>query len=138
MGYKGVIPDAMLRRMPAAERAAMGKAWQTYEQGLAKLAAREEKELQRQVAALLRMHGIEANIARMDRRTTNVVGWPDATFAAHGKAVAFEMKRPGESLRPEQEQVRAKLVAEPNGWRYYVIHTVAEAVAALRELGVIK
>ncbi len=138
MKIVGAIPNHILRQMPQEERDALGKRGQTYEEAQIKLAAREEKELQRQVAALLRLHNIEADFSAMHKRTTRKVGWPDATFAANGVACAFEMKRPGEKLRPEQEELRAKLIAAPNGWRYYVIHSVAEAVDALRQLQVIK
>lgn len=138
MKIVGAIPDHILRQMPQAERDQLGARGITFEQAQIKLAEREEKELQRQVFALLRLHGIESDASAMHKKTTRRIGWPDATFGAHGVACAFEMKRPGEKLSPEQESLREKLIAPPNCWRYFVIHSVAEAVEALRELKVLK
>ena len=137
------LPPSFTRWIAPETRKQLGIS--THEENLAKLAAREEKELQRQIASLLRLHGIEADVSAFHKRTTRKTGWPDFTFAVwldgatyQRCPVAWECKRPGEKLRPEQEQLRQKLITPPNAWRYDVIYTVAEAVAILRELGVIK
>ena len=106
----------------------------TEEERLARLAAREEKELQRQIAALLTRHGIVFNRSRMDRRKTDKTGWPDFTFAIKGKAIAMECKLPGKDLDLEQMKVREQMLEHPNHWSYFVVRTYAEAIGLLRNL----
>jgi hypothetical protein len=131
------LRDNVLSKLPPDEKKRLGKAGLTYGEAQAKQAAREEKELQRQIANLLRLKGIEANVSRMDKRKTDRKSWGDFTFAANGQAVIWECKRPGEKLRDDQEAMRKKLIAAPNEWQYFVIHTVEDGIRSLRQLGVI-
>jgi len=132
------LPDAVLRRMSKEDRAAGGKAMTTFDEAQAFKAAREEKELQRQMAGLFRLHGIIANRSAMHKKKTDLPGWPDFVFAFEGRAIACEAKLPGKELDADQVRVRDLMVAAPNCWRYYVVRTYAEAVAMLRELGALK
>lgn len=93
---------------------------------------KREKELQENIANLLRQRGIWFFRQRMDRRTTGTVGWPDFTFAVFGRPVVFECKLPGRRLTKEQDECLNRLMA--NGWRFAVIESEVEAVAVLNQL----
>ena len=138
----GNIPPNIARLMAGADKKQFGRGAITFDEAQEKLAAREEKELQRQIAALLRLHDIEADFSAMHKKTTRKVGEPDFKFAVRRPdgsvvAVAMEVKRPGGKLRPEQEAMREKLTASPNGWTFCVVFSVADAVAFLRSVKVI-
>ena len=83
-----------------------------------------EKVLQNQIANYLRLNGITANQSRMDKRKTDVVGWPDFTFAVNGIPCVVEVKRPGESLTDDQKRVSSLL--RENGWRFEVVTSIPE------------
>jgi hypothetical protein len=92
---------------------------------------RSEKDLHREVRGLLNLRGIPFCEARMDRKSSITVGWPDITFAVDGTPVAWELKFLG-SLSPDQARVKADM--ERHGWRYRVIRNLLEAREHLREL----
>ena len=114
MGITGPLPEKLLRLMKPEDRKPMGKAGRTFDDVAAADAVKFEKELQKQIAAVLRLRDIEANVSRMDRRTTQVVGWPDFTFAYRGYPVAWEVKIPTGRFSKEQRELLPKLAA--NGW----------------------
>lgn len=134
--FSNSLPPEVARKLPLDDKRRLGII--TYEEAQAALAAREEKELQKQLAGLFAIHGVIANRSAMHKRKTDMIGWPDFVMTIFEKGVAMEAKRPGEKLDPDQIKVRDRMIAPPNCWRYYVIHTVAEAVEVLRELKVIK
>lgn len=126
-----VFPDDFLRRLPAAERAKLGKAGITFEEALAKQEAKEEKDLQNFIEKLFNLRGVIANRSRMDRKKTDKVGWPDFTCSLNGFAVAIEVKLPGKKLDTDQIEVRDKMIAAPNNWQYFIAYSVQDVIVIL-------
>ncbi len=129
------LPDALLRRVSPADRRAAGLPAPLAE--LAKLAKvrsdlKWEKELQSQIDNWLRLHGITAIRARMDRRTSNNLGTPDFLFAVQGRAVALEAKLPGREPTEDQRRVMAGLAKD--GWKVAVVHSLDEARTVIEAL----
>lgn len=140
-----VLPDSYLRCLSAKDRKSMGKAGQTAAETLAKADVKTEKDLQRQIIALLRLKGIEVNVSRMDKKKTDSVGWPDLTFSITGdlrgwewgsESCAWEVKLPGRQLDKAQQEMMVKLTTKPNGWQYSVIHSVDQAIKELSDMGI--
>ena len=142
-----VLPETFLRCVKPEDREKL-KLGLTAEEFMAKGAAKNERDLQRQIVSLLRLKGIEPNVSRMDKRKTDAVGWPDITFAV-GKqhdiypnaydgtyACAWEIKHGDGKLSTEQQQMALRLSSKPNCWRHRVIRSVDEAMAELRDMGV--
>lgn len=92
---------------------------------------RSEKDLHKEIRQLLNLHGIPFCEARMDRKSSITIGWPDVTFARDGVPVAWELKFLG-SLSPEQVSVKERM--EKHGWRYRVIRSQEQAIQHLKEL----
>lgn len=90
---------------------------------------KNERQLQEMIANYLRLHDIWFCRSRMDRRTTTAVGTADFLLAYHGMPVALEAKMPGAKQTPEQ--VTTMEAMRHNGWCYYVVHSLVEAIAAL-------
>lgn len=129
MRITGPIPENIRRCMPKDDREDIGKAAMTNEDAQASLTARKEKQLQENIAALLRLRNIWFMRQRMDRKTTGTLGAPDFIFAVNGKACAFEVKLPGE--KPTDEQVRCHIAMCANGWFVRLVHSEAEAIQQL-------
>lgn len=133
-----VLPDAMLSKMPKADRQSLGKAGITYAEAETKQAFKREKELQERCVALLRLRNIVCNVSRMDRRKTDKVGWPDITFAfprpgqCPGIPCAVECKLPGCHPTPEQVKVMQQMM--DNGWVIRVITSEEQFLETLRNL----
>ena len=66
----------------------------------------------------------------MDRATTNNPGTPDFLFAIKGQAVALEAKLPGRV--PSIEQLKMLTALSSNGWICRVVHSIDEAIQAVR------
>lgn len=96
------------------------------------LDGKREKELQENIAALLRQRNIWFVRQRMDRKTTGVVGQPDFLFAIKGRAIAWEVKLLGKYLTKEQDMCLQAM--EANGWRCHIIRSEQQAVEALNYL----
>lgn len=88
-----------------------------------------EKELQAQIAALLRRNDIWFAWSRSDKRTRNVVGTPDFLFVLEEKPFAWEVKIGNNKLSEEQAKTADKMIL--NGWRHRVIRNYAEALEIL-------
>lgn len=91
-----------------------------------------EKELHGQIVKLLREMRIPYANARMDRRSTLAVGYPDFTFPHRGRFVAWEAKVGTNKLTPEQEAYRDQI--EAHGGSYRVIRTLQDAAGHLLQL----
>lgn len=85
-----------------------------------------EKELQAQIAALLRRNDIWFAWSRSDKRTRNVVGTPDFLFVLEGKPFAWEVKVGNNKLSEEQAKAAGKMIF--NGWRHRIIRNYKEAL----------
>jgi hypothetical protein len=125
-----ILPTNILERMNPADRKSLGKAGMTARENIAACDARNERELHKQIRALLMHRGIPFCEARMDRKSTITVGWPDITFAIDGVPVAFELKTGRNDLSKDQARVARDMLA--HGWFYFVIRSLDEALEALR------
>lgn len=113
--------------MSDSDRTQLGRLGRTEDEVRQELDAKAERQLMKQVTAVLDRWGIAWNASRMDRRTTCRTGWPDLTFAlkdASGHAIpcAVELKSQTGRLRPDQSEMLEKLSA--NGWRVAVIRSL--------------
>lgn len=124
-----IIPERMRRLMAPETRKEMKLP--TSVEAQTKLDHKREKELQENIAALLRQRNIWFRRNRMDKRTTGPVGEPDFIFAISGKAFAFECKLPGREMTAEQRACRSAMME--SGWSFHIVHTEAEAVYILNQ-----
>lgn len=92
-----------------------------------------EKDLHRQIIRLLDAYGIPFARARMDKRSTLAVGYPDFSFPFRGCFVAWEVKVGKNQLTPEQEVYATSI--ERHGGHYRVIRDIGDAERHLREVG---
>lgn len=132
MKIVGLIPENIRKLMAPTDRAAIGKAATTNADAQAKQDGKLEKQLQENIAALLRLRNIWFTRQRMDKRTTGVLGQPDFIFAINGKACAFEVKLPGN--RPTAEQVGCHTAMCANGWFVRIVYSEHEALDELQQL----
>jgi len=128
----GVIPEHILRKMSFKDRRELGVSGLTFTEAEERRVARDERELQDQMAANFRRYEIVANRSRMDKAKTDMVGWPDFTFAVRGQACAFEVKLPGEHPTDDQKICMDRLSA--NGWLVGIWYSVNDQLRTLREL----
>lgn len=134
-----VLPNHILRLVPAIERAKMGKAGLTADECFARAEIRNERDLQKLLVNYLRQKQIEPIVSIFGRKTTNNIGTPDILFAVFvdGQitACAWEVKTKSGKLTMEQHQMALRLSMPPNGWRHRVIRSFDEARKELQELG---
>jgi hypothetical protein len=96
-----------------------------------KAIAKDEREIQKQIAGYLRLIGAYYVQSRMDRKTTNQAGTPDFIVLWKGQVHFWEVKCPwSPKLRPEQTQ--AKMSIESNLGNWLLITSLAQAQAALK------
>jgi hypothetical protein len=132
-----LLPTNITRCMSPADQRACSPSGRTPAEARAAAVAKDERELQRQVANYLRLLGVWFSQARMDRRTTATVGTPDFVFPYRGRYIAWETKCPwSRSLRPEQAFAREGIERQGGEWR--LITTLAEAQAHLREMDAVE
>lgn len=129
--------------MSKADREALGKGGMTAEEALARAEVKNERDLQKQIVALLRLKGIEPIISRMDKRTSNNVGTPDILFAidvyddpSYDVPCAWEVKFGDGKLSVEQQQMHVRMSTPPNSWRIKIIRSVDEALIELKKLNI--
>jgi len=94
-----------------------------------------EKELHKEIAAILDAKGIVFVRSRMDRRTTQAKGTPDFLFSIRGYSFAWEVKTEKGRLSLEQERMLDRMSMPPNNWNVSVIRSAGEAIKKLYELG---
>jgi hypothetical protein len=131
-----LLPDKLVRMLPLEERKRLGRHCMTQEERQEKIDAKSEKQLQENIASLIRQRGITFNVSRMDRATTGKIGWPDFTFALprkpYGIPCAIECKLPGQE--PTREQVECMMALVRDGWFVRVVRSEQEFLDALKEL----
>lgn len=132
--FKGVLPDSVLRKMNPEDRKTLGKAGITMAEAAAQQEAKRERQLHDQIENWLRLRGITYRHDRMDKRTTCRKGWPDFSFAIHGRATALEVKRPGEM--PTEEQVECMAGLSRDGWSVAVVCSLDEAIHFVKSVEV--
>jgi hypothetical protein len=127
----GIMPQNIVDCMDPKDRAALGR--KSSAEARADAIAKNEKQIQKQIADFLRLLNVPFYHSRMDRKTTTQKGTPDFLVCRKGRFVAWEVKTPWCAvLRPEQAIERAKILSEQGEWR--LITSLAEAQAHLREL----
>lgn len=127
------LNDKQLSMIPSAQRKVDGKPLLTREESLAKQEMKLEKELHNGVIALLQHRGVQlVGHARMDRKSTFTVGWPDITFAYRNHFILWELKLPGQHLSADQIKAHRQLVAD--GWEIAIIHSITEARNYLEQI----
>lgn len=128
-----LLPRNITACMSDADKRALSHDGKTPKESLTAAAARDEREIQKQISNYLRLLCVPFNQDAMHRKRTGTVGWPDFVFPYKGFAVFFECKCPwSRTLRPEQEQVRESIIKQGGVWR--LITSLAEAQTCLREL----
>ena len=142
------LPDKVKRLLSAEDRKALGKAGETTEEALRRAAIKTEKDLQNVIEQWLRMKGFEPIRARMDVPTTNNKGCPDILLAVRHPevvlgggshavfALAIEVKLPGEKLSDDQEQMRARMIYPPNGWRHVIVYSLDDVIEIIKWCGI--
>jgi len=126
-----VLPENLLKCMGEADRRALGAKSNAdrREQAIAK----DEREIQKQVANYLRLLNVWHDQDGMHKRRTGTMGAPDFQFPYRGRFVAWEVKCPwSRSLRPDQQ--KAADAIERQGGRWRLITSLAEAQGHLREI----
>jgi hypothetical protein len=98
-----------------------------------KAIAKDEREIQKQIAGYLRLIGAYYVQSRTDRKTTNQTGTPDFIVLWKGQVHFWEVKCPwSPKLRPEQTQARMSIEGNLGQWR--LITGLADAQAALKSV----
>jgi hypothetical protein len=128
-----VVPQNLVRCMSPADQRACSPSGRTPAEARGAAVAKDERELQRQVANYLRLLGVWHDQDAMHKRRTGTTGAPDFQFPYRGRYIAWEVKCPwSRSLRPEQAFAREGIERQGGEWR--LITTLAEAQAHLREI----
>ncbi len=123
-------PDVFRDKIDAADRQALGL--KTKAQRIEKIERTSERELQDQIAGLLRVKGIAFAQQRMDRKSNVAKGWPDFVFAHYARPIAFEVKT-GRNQQTE-EQYQTQNTMELNGWSYHVIRELDQVLTILKAI----
>ncbi len=129
-----VLPNSFLRRMAPEARKSMGKAGMTSVEANAKYERGKEKELQRDIANLLRQRGLFFLQAPFGRKSGLPDGWPDfSVFCKKGNYEFFEAKAEGGNLSPEQFGFTERLKAY-RGHGVWIIRNLDELKKILDQL----
>jgi hypothetical protein len=125
-----LLPDRMLKLMSAADRKAIGQT--TAAEALAIAEAKSERELQEQIASILRHREVVYIRPAMFRRSQLPVGWPDFTFCHKSRAIGLECKsKIGE---PTHEQLEMHAHMEANGWEVHIVRSLAKVIEIFNEI----
>lgn len=128
-----ILPDKVLTKMSKADRAKLpGASGKTAAECAEVQIAKSEKELQAQIAGMLRRNGIYVISQPTHKRSNLKIGTPDFVFAVAGSPVAWEIKMPGQ--KPREEQLEAMRQMSMNGWLCDVIRSYDEALKLFTEL----
>lgn len=128
-----ILPEKYLKRMSKESRAKLpGASGKTAAECAEVQIAKSEKELQAQIAGMLRRNGIYVISQPTHKRSNLKIGTPDFVFCVKGRAIAWECKMPGQKLR--EEQLTAQTQMAHNGWLFDVIYSYDEALQLFKEL----
>lgn len=122
--------------MTPEQRATLGKVGKLRSEIEQEQRLKREKDIQKEIAQYLRFHDIYYGQARMDKKTTNILGWPDFTFCFDGVPIALEVKCPGGVQSEDQKEAERRMTA--NGWSYYLVHSLEDVkhiITSLKKLG---
>lgn len=122
-----LLPNNILEKMDPKDRKIIHQ--KTAAETVSDAIAKSEKELQEQIASLLRRKSIPYIRAAMFKRSSLPVGWPDFTFAFFGIPLGWECKTESGELSIEQK--RAHWALQACGWRIEVIRSLSQAQVSL-------
>lgn len=128
------LPDNILKCMSKDDRRPMGKAGLTNNEIQRSNHSKLEKEIQSEIASLLRRNEIWFSSSRMDRKTTNTRGTPDFLFSINGHAIALEVKAKSGVISEEQCKTRTQMIA--NGWSHFIVRSYEEALEVINRFTV--
>lgn len=117
------LPDHILSKMPKDARPE-GAAGMTRPEIAEAQEIKSERELQNQIASYLSVRDIFFGRQRMDKRSNMTLGWPDFAMAYKGVPIALECKVG--TGKQSEEQAKAQVRMEANGWRYFEVRSLAE------------
>ena len=124
MRIEGIVPEHILKRLPADVRAKMGKAGRTMKECLEVAEARSEKELQEQIKSYLDRKSIYYVWSRMDRKTTTRTGTPDFLICKEGRFIGIECKTA--TGKQSDDQIKAQFQIEMSGGAYHLVRSYRE------------
>lgn len=123
----------MLKCMSKDQRAKLpGKSGMLAAECEAVQIAKSEKELQAQIAAMLRRNGIYVVIQPTNKRSNLTPGTPDILAVIKGRPIAWEIKYQKGVVSTEQAAAMDQM--EHNGWLCDVIRSYDEALNLFNEL----
>jgi hypothetical protein len=122
--------------MTPEQRQPLGAAGVTATEAQEKYAAGQEKRLQSDIRAYLRLHDIWTDCDSMAKRRSGTKGAPDFLFCYKGKACAIEAKTSVGRL--SGDQVNAIEQMRRNGWLVIVAKSVADVHCLLRSIDSVK
>lgn len=126
------LPDNILSKMSKEDRKSLGRKGMTQAEAEASFTAKNERELQKQIANYLRMKGLFFIQSAMHKATTNQIGTPDFNFPVNGQWVSWEAKHGTGKLSKGQSDTEVRILA--NGGQFRVIRSLDEARDHLNEL----
>jgi len=111
--------------MSPVDRKPLGKAGRTWDEIQHSNVVKDERTLQKQIAAFLTLRDVWFYQSRMDRPHTCRIGTPDFLFMWNGRAYAFEAKIG--KAEPTEAQINCHCQMRRNGWLVFVVRSVEEA-----------
>lgn len=127
-----ILPQKFIDIMSPADRARLGKAGRTTTEIVREVEERSEKDLHKDIVRYLNVLGVPFAHARMDKKSSIAVGFPDFSFPYKGRFVGWEAKVKGKGLTSEQQATRELI--ERNGGRFAVIRFLEDAKNHLRSI----
>ncbi len=127
-----VLPQKFIDLMSPADRARLGKAGRTSVEIYRQIEEQSEKDLHKDIVRYLNVLGVPFAHARMDKKSSIAVGYPDFSFPYRGRFVAWEAKVRGRPLDADQQRTREHI--EKHGGMYAVIRQLEDAKNHLREI----
>lgn len=132
-----LLPDKMVNLISERDRKLLNI--QTAEERMKKMVVKNERELQRQIVAYLRLRDIEVIWHATHKKSTATAGTPDILFAikSYGipMAVGIEVKFGAGTLTHEQSDLFHRMQTGPNCWRILIVRSFIEVVDFLRDIG---
>jgi hypothetical protein len=126
------LTDRQRKLMDPDDRQRLGRAGMTAEDGAAKYALDQERQMHSLFSGYCHSHGILFEHENPAKRSTSRPGWPDfRCFYPVRHFLAVEFKARPNVLMPEQEEVKAAL--EACGFRYIVAYSLVEAIHAAQQ-----
>lgn len=127
-----VLPQKLIDLMSPKDRATLGKAGRTSVEIYRQIEEQSEKDLHRDIIRYLNVLGLPFAHARMDKKSSIAVGYPDFSFPYRGRFVAWEAKVRGRPLDADQQRTREMI--EKHGGQFAVIRGLEDAKNHLREI----